>query len=335
MRKAAAIILAVILAVSCDSASSVGDMLTENPFSDPIDLSIAAWHIEPEINDGVLEVSRAVQDSPYEDESIIRFPLITDVHVLRDRRYDDVVNFREELIGFLSDNSFPFIVNLGDTLDHGRFSEPEFLDFISRAGNAANGNFLYAIGNHELHDETSASFDRFLSALHPGHETSRMARYVYGPLSIYKLDNSKRTFGREQLEYLEEALKCDPNPYRIFFAHEIIAAGGQLDQTLSIFGIDPEEANRLLRLMDDYHVSIIFTGHHHKGNSIYRHQDDLAEFNAAAAHRRDAMGFESMGYWYVIEIDMAAEEIRIIPYSAETGERAADGDVIKTVLSRG
>ena len=335
MRKAAAIILAVILAVSCDSAASIGGFLSENPFMEPIDLSASAWHINPEIDDGVLEVSPAAQGEPYSGGSIIRFPLITDVHVLRDRKYDDIVNFREELIDFLSDNSFPFIVNLGDTLDHGRFSNPDFLDFISRAGNAANGNFLYAIGNHELHDETSASFDRFLSSMHPGHETSRMARYVYGPLSIYKLDNSKRTFGREQLEYLEEALSSDPNPYRIFFAHGIVAAGGKPDVSLSIFGINPQEANRLLRIMDENHVSIIFTGHHHKGNIIYRHQDDLAEFNAAAEHRRDLMGFESMGYWYVVEIDMAAEEIRIIPYSSETGERALDREVLKTGLSRG
>ena len=114
---------------------------------------------------------------------------------------------------------------------------------------------------------------------------------------------------------LEEALRRDPNEYRIFLAHEVVTTGGALDQTAILFGMEAGEAMRLQRLMRNYGVSMIFTGHHHKGNITYRF-DDFAEFNAAALHQRDMAfaDFESQGCVYNVSIDTAAKRITLTTY---------------------
>lgn len=319
MRKLFIIMIALCL-LSCEPASRIAGKLESNPFSEAVDLESISCSVSGEVEDGVLIATPGYETIKYNGSGIISFPLFTDVHVLREDEDSGILEYRDELLSFLEGGDYPFAVNLGDTLDSGGFSDKETLDFLTRASDSVNGRLLYAIGNHELHAETGESFDRFFSSLRPGHECVRMMRYVYGPLSIYKLDNSKRTFGLEQLLYLEEALREDESPYKIFIAHGSVASGGRFDQTLAIFGIDPEEANMLYRLMDEYGVSMIFTGHNHKGNILYRFADDMAEFNAAAEHGRD-VPYESKGSWYVVEIDTLENEIRINEYSAKNGEK--------------
>ena len=126
------------------------------------------------------------------------------------------------------------------------------------------------------------------------------------------LDNASRIFGKDQLNMLEEALRSDPNEYRIFLAHEVVATGGALDQTTVIFGSEAGELLRLFRLMRNYDVSMFFTGHHHKGNEIYS-GDGFSEFNAAALHSRSG-SFESDGYWYTVTVDPDAGEITVTSY---------------------
>lgn len=327
MKKTVIIFLSII-AVSCVPSSSISFAISENPFIEAVDLEKTSFIVQPVLSDGVLKALPDNNIRSYHGESVIAFPLFSDVHITRDLEDSGVTVYSDEIISFLESNDYPFAINLGDTIDQGTFDNEEYLDFLSSAANAVNGNLIYAIGNHELHDETSFSFDRLLSLLHPGQENSRMVRYTYGPLSIYKLDDSRRTFGRKQLVWLEEALKQDTSPYRIFVAHEIVAAGWMPDHSLAVFGIDPAEAAKLYRIMAEYGVSVLFTGHHHKGNMLYRHSDYMAEFNAAAAHKRDSV-FESSGWVYLVELDTIEKEIRITSYATATGE---EGSIFVTGL---
>ena len=314
------------LLVACDNISSVSRGITENPFIDAIDLETSSWVVSPSATDGVLDVTEGADTNPYDGSGVIRFPVVADVQMYR-ASISPITWYREEFTAWLKANDFPFLVNLGDIIDHGPLTDPGLLSFYAETANAVNGNHILCIGNHELYDNTTADFDRLFSREHEG-RNARMVRYEYGPLSIYKLDNSKRSFGYDQLEWLEEALKVDPNPYRILIAHEVISAGNDAGQTIATFGMDPKEQNRLFRIMSENGVSLILTGHYHKG-MVFRHRDDLVEFTASSLHEKNANGLESKGHWYVVEVDTINDEIRIIDYNALTSEPAGEPYIIK------
>ena len=316
MRKAL-VVLSALLAFSCTIPSSITEGIVSNPFIDAIDLSEPGVLVTG-VQDGVLI------GEPYGEERSperLLFPLVTDVHT--DRKDSGVTEYKDEFIAFLDGKDFPFAVCLGDLSDTGDYTEDGTWKFISDTGRQVNGNFIYTIGNHERHIHDARFWDDFTRILVPEGFSPRMARYEYGPLSIYKLDDSTRIYGSEQLQYLEAALKADDNPYRIFIAHINNTTGGYPDQSLVITGLaDIAERNRIYRLMDQYDVSLLITGHHHRGNIAYRLGDGFSEFNAAALHRRDTpvLELESKGYWYTVEVVPGDGIIRITPYYAETGE---------------
>ncbi len=315
MRKLSLLFILIFMLFSCSIEIGIGDT-GPNPFRSEAEVDLReVWEIGSRRDDGVLETKMTGRKG-YEG-GLIRFPLITDVHMGR----DNTERFDDEFISFLKNNDFPFLVCLGDLLDEGSFSS-DVISFIAEAGNEVNGNFIYTLGNHELHGETRSSFDRLLSLRHEVSGNARMVKYTYGPLlSIYKLDNASRTFGRDQLLHLEKALKEDSNPVKILIAHEIVSAGGVPDQSLILFGMPAKERNRLYRIMHENGVSLIFTGHHHKGNIIYA-MDGFSEFNAAALHRYHGLtgDMESEGFWYVVNIDGTGTEkcsITVERYRAE------------------
>lgn len=315
MRKLIPVFLILILAVACTVPESITAGVASNPFIDAIDLTAPGVAVTG-VDDGVL-VAEPYGKAISSDR--ILFPLVTDVHT--DRTDSGVTEFKKEFIDFLGKGDYPFVVCLGDLSDTGDYASDGTMRFIAEAGRQANGNFIYVIGNHERHIHDASCWDRFAGALVPEGFSPRMARYVFGPLSIYKLDNSTRIYGRAQLGYLETALAMDSNPYKIFITHINNTTGGVPDQSLFITGMaDIAERNRICRLMDQYGVSLLLTGHHHKGNIAYRLGEHSSEFNAAALHRRDFMGIESEGYWYTVEIIPEEGIIRVIPYYAETGE---------------
>ena len=317
MRKAAFILAVLLLASACSLEFGIGQ-LGKNPFEDPVDLS-EKWEIGYPA-DGVLQMERAENASPSGDA--ITFPFVTDVHLRRENEHGNITHYHEEFKAFLHNGGFPFVVCLGDLMDNGSFfQDTQATDYIREVGNLANGNFIYTVGNHDLHSESRKSFSRLWSDRYGEGESATMKHFVYGDLSIYMLDNASRTFGADQLGYLESALKADTRPYRILIAHENVFTGGVFDQTLAIFGAHMREANRLARIAAENGVSLILTGHHHKGDITYQ-MKGFAEYNAAAAHRHDTfMDLESRGYWYTVEIDPDAGEIRLAMYLAETGER--------------
>ena len=325
MRKAIVLIAASLLFASCSFYTSVTDNISDNPFASSFQLSAPLGDdnlFQPQPDDPDEEGDGTDGDvttppettEPQSDETgAFTFVLFTDPHI--NRTDSGVQDHREEFLKFLEAESdvYPFIVCLGDLVDDGDIYSREAQDFIeqSRSYTTLN-NFIYVIGNHDIRTHSRTEWDEEFKVLTPGHDNPRMMRYSYKGVSIYKLDNASRIFGKDQLNMLEEALRSDPNEYRIFLAHEVVATGGALDQTTVIFGSEAGELLRLFRLMRNYDVSMLFTGHHHKGNEIYS-GDGFSEFNAAALHSRSG-SFESDGYWYTVTVDPDAGEITVTSY---------------------
>lgn len=344
MRKALAIILSAILVTSCSFYTGITQNVKENPFMPSYDLSKALEGdvdiFNPETpeeppaedetpGDGDETVTPPPATAPNSDEPPVSgpesfsFALMTDPHI---GRTDSGVTERgEEFLKFLGSDTekrYDFVVCLGDLTDTGDIYASSVEKFIDDARKRTElNNFIYVIGNHDIRTQSKATWDEQFSVLTPDHDVSRMMRYSYKGVSIYKLDNSSRIFGKEQLRMLEEALRHDPNKYRIFLAHEVVTTGGELDQTLILFGSEAGELLRLYRIMRDYGVSMIFTGHHHKGNVIYE-GDYFAEFNAAALHTRSG-SFESDGYAYSVDVDPVSETIKVTAYVV-TGEEESE-----------
>ena len=311
MRKVVAALAAAVLLLAIMTGCIMPDYpasgISGNPFLKAIDLT------EP----GVIVTGTDEHEilvSPFSGEgwdgSSLIFPVITDVHV--DKR--GVNDNQGAFYSFLEENDFPFVICLGDISNNGDYTEDGTVRFISGCLERANGNFLYAIGNHDRFRHDAGHFDRFFSAFVPSGHNPRIGRYVFGPVSIYKLDNSIRAYGSVQLGWLEEALRQDTNPVKILVAHVNHMSGGTAGETLYMTGItDIYERNDLLRIMDENDVSLMLTGHHHDGG-YYRISDDRAEINLSPLFGREDRG----GHWYTAEV-VPGDKLIITPYSAETG----------------
>ena len=334
MRKVIASLLIALVLSSCSFYTSIMQNVSGNPFmpsyklSEPLpehnlfESSAANPENPPEGEDGSEQgpSNGSAQREPLSDSPAeFTFPLFSDPHI--GRGDSGVTGHNDEFLAFLKANTgiYPFVVCLGDLIDNGDIYSKELVDFIeSTRKETTLRNFVYVIGNHDVRTGSKSAWDERFKVLTPGHDVSRMIRYSYNGVSIYKLDNSSRIFGKEQLNMLEEALRNDPNKYRIFLAHEIVASGGALDQTTVIFGAEPGELLRLYSMMDKYGVSMLFTGHHHKGNIIYEGKT-FAEFNAAALHSRSG-SFESDGYWYTVTVSPESSTIKVTTYAVADDE---------------
>lgn len=252
--------------------------------------------------------------------SQVSFSAITDVHF--GRKISNLNWFKENYYEFLEEKKYPFIMQLGDFSDDGTFSSGYEDEFISTAKNKSNATaFINVLGNHDRHN---------LSSRWNNDENFMIAEaYSYGKtadgrdlLTIYKLDNTTRTFGIDQFKYLEEALESDNSEYKIFIAHEIVASGGTFDMSLILFGLNVEDQTKMYKLMNKYKVGLILTGHHHIGNIEYHFDDTHGECNLAAFHQRKTQPFEfeSLGYWYDVTLEEASGKLTITPYLAETKE---------------
>ena len=139
-------------------------------------------------------------------------------------------------------------------------------------------------------------------------------------LSVYILDNSSRTFSSTLLKWLSEALDKDRSRYRIVVTHENILSGGNLDPSLILFGsADEGEAARFMKIMEKGRVSLVLTGHYHKGNVLYGDGSSYTEFTGASYHSSTSP-FESTAWWYTISIDEDKNIITIKGIRGESGE---------------
>lgn len=310
-----AIAITLILLSSCTFPGFIVKNYEENPFLEAYELT------SPAGSEKVAEANRKKIDA---DE--VSFIAITDVHIHREKDTSGIVRYDENFFSYAKSKNYDFMVNLGDLTDDGIY-DSETESFIKKSIEATdNGWLLYCIGNHDRRIMDSPMWKDGVLYTQDGDSLNltgfaSMARYTYGDiLSIYQLDNSMRTFGKQQLIWLEEALKIDKGKYKIFIVHEVATTGGAMDQSLFLFGLgDIDERNRLYRIMTEYDVGLVLSGHHHIGNIEYHMTDTLGEMNLAAYHRRKTspIEYESDGFWYDITLNAQNGTVEIDAYNAE------------------
>ena len=320
--KALTVILIALSLFSCKLTfpDSITSQYDKNPFIEVYDVSEKrSEETKPISLDQVNKI----------DSKQLRFAVITDVHLGRDRDSNDIRYFHDNFKSFLDSSSPEFLVCLGDLTDDGQY-DGNVKKFINETSEKTVEDwFVYCIGNHERHIFDYNKWNKENAENDASSGTSgwdlmnfsgTMGHYAYGDLlSIYKLDNSMRILGQQQLIWLEEALKNDKSKYRIIITHDNITTGGALDQSLFLTGFaDIQERNKLYRIMKEYKVGLVLEGHHHKGNIEYHINDYMGELNLAAYHQRKTFAdYESEGYFYEAILDSGTGVLTINGYLAE------------------
>ena len=287
------------------------------------------------------------------DKSEIVF--FTDMHVGRENTVDGIKRYDENFFSFLEKKDYPLIISGGDMADDGAISE-DLLNMLGRLTSFQNSMYLETLGNHDWHPynyraEDVASFwygsvfdtgnhmtyaEKLLEGLEineEGDTINTIGRYVVKRssgeefLSVYILDNSSRTFSSTLLKWLSEALDKDRSRYRIVVTHENILSGGNLDPSLILFGsADEGEVARFMKIMEAGRVSLVLTGHYHKGNVLYGDGSSYTEFTGASYHSSTSP-FESTAWWYTIFIDEDKNKITINGIRGESGEVGMTWDI--------
>lgn len=263
----------------------------------------------------------------------------TDAHIGRERQKSGIERYDDNFISFIDDGGYQVVISGGDMADNGEMSD-DLKNFIDKLQDHSD-LYLETKGNHDRHtydykgDNLPSIWSNtiFQSRIHLTYADLMESEYgIYstgnylissplGDISIYILDTSLRSFSSLQLKWLEEALMKDETDFKIIVSHINIVSGRVFDQTLFLtaFG-DEGEVARFMDICQRGKVSLILTGHHHKGNILYGDGSGYTEFNAASYHTSDSV-FESKGWWYTISIDRESGEITIDGYDAETKEK--------------
>lgn len=319
MKKMLLLLLSLTLLCSCNFPENNFSSFVSNPF--------------------LQEVSVTVSSDTFD---VVFF---TDTHIGRERNRDDVKRYDDAFYQFLDEGNYPVVISGGDMADDGEVSE-RVVDFLTQVTKRTD-LYLETIGNHDRHPYNYISTDVASTWYHSvfnldTHSTYAQAlingvvidgknvyttgRYIIKSdegesiVSIYILDNSMRCFTSLQLSYLEEALKEDNSLFKVFVAHDNVVSGGRLDQSLFMTGFaDEEEVASFMKIVNKYNVSLVLTGHTHKGNYLYGDGSKYTEFNAASYHRTDSV-FESTGFWYTVSFDKTSKTIVIKSFDAETAK---------------
>ncbi|MCI7605170.1 MAG: metallophosphoesterase [Spirochaetales bacterium] len=289
--------------------------------------ALAGYDTNPFLEERVINV----------DNSTLVF--FTDAHIGRERNRKDIKRFDGNFISFIRDGGYDVVISGGDMADDGELSE-ELMDFIDKIKSSAS-LYLETKGNHDRHpynykgdDLSSFWLNSILMAdthvtyadiMESEYGIDSTGRYLIstpdGDISIYILDTSLRSFSSRQLSWLEEAITKDNTTFKILVSHINIVSGGAFDQSLFMTGLGDEgEISRFMEICKKGNVSLVLTGHHHKGNILYGDGSGYTEFNGAAYHRADS-SFESDGWWYTLSLDREKSEITIDGYDAETSEK--------------
>lgn len=316
MRKLLLLLLSLLMLASCRFESDIAP--DGNPFLDERDLT-KAMVVTGEVEDNVLKAYSV--DSTYSGEhwsegEFVEFALVTDVHIGMADTDKGVKERYEGFLSFIEGKDYPFMVCLGDVVDDGDLYDSRVIDFITTAAGETNGNYVMLIGNHDRRQYSQSVIDSFVSEINNG----RMEKLVFDQLSLYKLDNSLRTFGKNQLVYLEEALSEDENPVKLILAHENLIPGSELDTSIFYIGTgDTAERNRVYRIMEENGAGVIFTGHFHTGNIVTEVTDTMGEFNAGS--NVDEPAVPGNGYYFTVRVSFTDKEVLITSYDAKTGEK--------------
>ena len=251
---------------------------------------------------------------PCSGEDSLSFLLLSDEHI--GQTTGGATHNLANLYAFMEAGSFPFAVSLGDLSDDGSRT-PGVFDFVANVRGRTTGNVLVqCVGNHDRHAQSS-SYAELLETEHLS-----MHRYVCGNLSMYVLDNSMRTFTKQQFAWLEEALRADTSKYKIFFAHENICAGTNLSNTQIMVGFaDVSEMNRLFSLMERYKVGLLLTGHSHSGNEVYDSPSgNYAEYNICSFVKTTNI-FAPGDMWYTVEVNLSDGKAVVRSYNGTSMQK--------------
>ncbi|MGN1163618.1 MAG: metallophosphoesterase family protein [Candidatus Ornithospirochaeta sp.] len=296
MKRSIPFLLSLLLLSSCIVPDGIFSSFSSNPFLEP----------------------RATITS-----SSPTFVFFTDAHIGRDRIRDDVEYYNENFYSFLDAGHYAAVVSGGDMADDGEVSE-RLLDFLHGIQSTSSGSSLYleTIGNHDRHEYNYKAEDMegfwynsvfgmdlhatYADKIEEGLGIYTTGRYLIrtpeGDLSIYILDTSTRSFSSVQLMWLEEALERDAAPFKIMVSHCNIVTGGEADHSTILTGMGDEgETARFLDIVDKAKVSLVLTGHHHKGNILYGGNGGYCEFNGASYHSTGSL-FESKSWWYTVTL---------------------------------
>ena len=268
------------------------------------------------------------------DNSTIVF--FTDAHIGRERNKSDVIRYDENFLSFIDEGRYDVVISGGDMANDGEMTDA-LKDFIRKI-KGTSSLYLETKGNHDRHSYNYQGFDMpsfllnslfradvhltYPDLLDSEYEIDSTGNYLVstpdGDISIYILDNSLRSFSSRQLSWFEEALRKDNTDFKIVVMHGNVVSGGAFDQSLFMTGMGDEgEVSRFIEICQKGRVSLVLTGHHHKGNILYGDGKGYTEINAAAYHRTDSV-FESRGWWYTISLDREKKEITIDGYDAES-----------------
>lgn len=253
----------------------------------------------------------------------ITFVWMTDNHVGRETHESGITRYETQFIKWLDDNhkSYPFILCTGDLTDSGKTEDwKNSTAFVESIKAYDNDNFIYVIGNHEIHNgSTQDDWLKYFTSTNPINQRPFLeGRYTYNGLSIYIMDNDSRAFRSSTLDYFDSTTKADTNPFKIAAAH--VPLTGQTTQATGMQFVVAEDAQRnfMLRAMDEGNVGVYFCGHHHIGNYEEHYTATTGEMMGAAFHRKDLYGLESDGYWYECTLDKTTKVLTVDQYYAET-----------------
>ena len=318
MKKIVFILALALILASCRVPESITSEYDSNPFLKRKEVSV-------------------------DNSSLVFF---TDAHIGRERNRSDVVRYDDNFLSFIQEGGYDVVISGGDMADDGEMSE-SLKDFISDIMSTTS-LYLETKGNHDRHPYDYKGFDFpsfFLNSIFKAktHLTyadlmeseygidstgSYLISTPDGDISIYILDNSLRSFSSRQLSWFEDALMKDDTDFKIVITHGNIVSGGTFDHSMFLTGMGDEgEVSRFMDICQKGRVSLVLSGHHHKGNILYGDGRGYTEFNAAAYHRTDSV-FESKGWWYTISLDREKREITIDGYDAESKSKKDSWKVV-------
>lgn len=297
MKKILLLILAFITLSSCrfDTASNILEGIASNPFMPKVEIS----------------------ENFNEDE--IHFLLFSDLHINRENEDFFAKERTEELMNHLkenkaSDNPYDFIVSLGDIEDTGDIDAPELLEFLSFIQDNEI-KMIAVLGNHDIQEFKTRKDWSDLYESYGIYGTLGSFSFT-DDLTLYALDSTKRIYGRDQINYLEEALKNDSSKYKFFLTHVNTFSGSTVDLSLMFFGTaDIQERNKIYSLMSDNGVNILFNGHFHKDTIITRHSDKVTEYNVSCAHTVNPSTTPGSLYDCTLSLDSGKLVIDIYQYN--------------------
>ncbi len=200
--------------------------------------------------------------------------------------------------------SMEFALCLGDVTDDSFESEYQtYAQFVRKLKESYGLPCYSVMGNHDNRGSGPDRWKKYIAA-------PPYYRLIHKGISFYMLDTSYRTLGTKQMQYLSEAIVADRNP-KIFCTH--IPLYGKPD--LFYFALaDTQERNLIIKVMVKNDVGMYLSGHHHKGDVIYRYTDTCTEFIAGAFHGRNNV-LEGPARWYVCDYDANRNTIGITRYT--------------------